>query len=70
MQIDHRQLSAEALRGLIEEFVTREGTEYGEVEVDLDTKCRQVVAQLERGDVSIDFDPDTGTTSIVPRDGI
>lgn len=36
MMVPWDQLSAEALRGLIEEFVTRDGTDYGEVEVPLE----------------------------------
>jgi hypothetical protein len=39
-------LSPEALRGVIEAFVTREGTDYGAQEVPLDTKVCQVRQQL------------------------
>ena len=35
MQIPHDQLSPQALRGLIEEFVTRDGTDYGTTEASL-----------------------------------
>ncbi len=38
MLIPHRELSPEALQGLIEEFVTRDGTDYGESEAALATK--------------------------------
>jgi uncharacterized protein len=30
MMIPHRMLSPEALRGVIEAFITREGTDYGQ----------------------------------------
>ena len=69
MLIPHRQLSAEALQGLIEEFITREGTDYGEVEVGLAEKVAQVRSQLDSGQAVIVFDPKSGTVSIQPSDG-
>jgi len=33
VKIPYDQLSPEALHGVVEEFVTRNGTDYGEVEV-------------------------------------
>jgi uncharacterized protein len=53
--IPHRELSAEALRGVLESFVLREGTEYGEREVSLDEKVAQVLRQLERGEAQVIF---------------
>ncbi len=61
MQIPYTELSATALRGVIEEYVSREGTEYGEKEYHLEQKVAQVIAQLRKGEVIIDFDPDTET---------
>ena len=58
-------LSPEALRALVEEFVTRDGTDYGAVEPDLDAKVADVMRQLERGEVRIVFDPDSETTTLV-----
>ena len=58
--IPYKRLSPEALRGVISEFVTRDGTET----TDLDLKHAQVMAQLERGEVRILYDPETQTTSI------
>ena len=53
--IPHRELSAEALRGVLESFVLREGTEYGEHDVTLDEKVAQVLRQLERGEAQVIF---------------
>ncbi len=58
MIIPHRQLSPEALQGLIEEFVTRDGTDYGEREVPLETKVIQVWRQLDLGTAVIVFNED------------
>ena len=62
--VPHTELSAEALRGVIEAFVLREGTEYGSHDVALDVKVAQVLRQLERGDARIVYDPATETIDI------
>lgn len=53
--IPYRELSPEALRGVLESFVLREGTEYGEHDVSLDEKVAQVLLQLERGEAQVIF---------------
>ncbi len=59
-------LSAEALAGIIEEFVTREGTEYGASEVSLEVKSSQVLKQLKAGKSRITFDDVRHSCSLVP----
>lgn len=63
--IPHTSLSAEALRGVIEEFVTREGTDYGEQEHSLEQKAERVSRQLEAGEVVIVFDPETESVGLL-----
>jgi uncharacterized protein YheU (UPF0270 family) len=58
-------LSPEALRGLVEEFVTRDGTDYGAVERSVEEKIAGVMAQLESGEARIVFDPATESANIV-----
>jgi uncharacterized protein YheU (UPF0270 family) len=65
--VPHAALSAEALRGVLVEFVTREGTDYGHVEHSLDAKVDAVRRQLEAGLADLVFDPSTETTHLVPR---
>ncbi|HSC69070.1 MAG TPA: YheU family protein [Cellvibrio sp.] len=67
MIIPYEQLSSDALQGLIEEFITREGTDYGMEEVSLSSKVEQVRQQLKRRDVVIVFDGATESVSILPR---
>jgi uncharacterized protein len=67
VEIPHTELSQDALRGLIEAFVLREGTEYGERDVSLDTKVTQVLRQLERGEAQIVFDPNTESVDVVVK---
>ena len=49
---------------MIESFVLREGTDYGEREFSLEQKVAQVRAQLERGQARILFDPQSNTVTI------
>lgn len=64
--VPHRELSAEALRGVIEAFVLREGTDYGEREASHEQKVAEVLRQLERGEARIVFDPADSSITIIP----
>ena len=55
MIIPHQELSPEALQGFIEEFVTRDGADYGERETPLEDKVAQVRRQLDLGTAVIVF---------------
>ncbi len=63
--VPHTELSEDALRGVVESFVLREGTEYGEKDFSLDQKLAHVIRQLERGEAQIVFDPESETIDIV-----
>ena len=67
MIIPYQQISPDALQGLIEEFITREGTDYGEAEFSLQQKVKQVEHQLVRGDIVIVFDVATESVSILTK---
>jgi len=68
VKIPYDQLSPEALHGVVEEFVTRDGTDYGEVEVPLGTKVAQVLAQLKSGKAVIVFDQETESCTVLRSD--
>ncbi len=63
--IPPEQLSPQALRGVIEAFVLREGTDYGEREFSLEQKMAHVAAQIEAGEAQIWFDPNSNSIDIV-----
>jgi uncharacterized protein YheU (UPF0270 family) len=63
--VPHGELTPEVLRAVIESFVLREGTDYGEHEFSLDQKVGNVMHQLERGEARILFDPETESVAIV-----
>ncbi|CAH1529662.1 conserved hypothetical protein [Vibrio owensii] len=55
MIIPWQDIAPETLENLIREFVLREGTDYGSVEVSLQNKIDQVKSQLEKGEAVIVF---------------
>ena len=65
MEIPYRKLEPEILRAVVEEFVTREGTDYGERVFSLDEKIAAVQLQLENGSARIVFDTDSETCNVV-----
>ncbi len=67
MIIPYEELSSDALQGLIEEFITREGTDYGEEEIPLSIKVEQVKQSLKRREVVIVFDVASESVSIITR---
>ena len=67
LEIPHRDLEPETLTSLIEDFVTRDGTDYGAAEVSLTAKVAQVRRQLDRGEAVITFDEETGSCALRAR---
>lgn len=58
------ELPDELLRAVIEAFVLREGTEYGERDYTLDEKVAHVQQQLQKGEARIVYDPNTQSVDI------
>jgi uncharacterized protein YheU (UPF0270 family) len=64
MHIPHRLLSPFALRAIVEEFVTRDGTDHTSVE----QRIELVLNQLDMGGVELHFDEETQSPNILPKD--
>jgi uncharacterized protein YheU (UPF0270 family) len=64
------KLSPEALKGLIEEFVTRDGTDTGYSKKSLEQDVAMVKSQLRKGDAVIVYDQSTQTINIVTKDDL
>jgi uncharacterized protein len=63
--VPYTDLPDELLHAVIESFVLREGTDYGERELSLQDKVARVVGQLKSGKARIVFDPESESVSIV-----
>ena len=46
MIIPYTELDADTLNSLVQSFILREGTDYGNNEVSLDNKTRQILEQI------------------------
>jgi uncharacterized protein YheU (UPF0270 family) len=64
--IPYEKLSTQALHGLIEEVVTRNGTDNGYTRATLEQNVAMVMDQLRRKEVVVVFDESTRTANIVP----
>ena len=67
IEIPYTRLKADTLQAVIEEFILREGTDYGVHEISLDDKRAQVRHQLDKGEVLITFDPRTENCTLMTR---
>lgn len=68
MLIPPERLEKTTLIALVEEYITREGTDYGMEELELSTKVEQVLQQLNSGQVVIVFDAASETTQLVSQE--
>lgn len=64
------KLSDVALDGLINEFILREGTDYGKNEYTLEQKHEQVQRQLDAKHILVVFDTQEETCSIVRKESL
>lgn len=67
MIIPHQQLDSATLTNLIEYYVLREGTDYGDQEVSLADKVQHVRLQLEMGDIVIVFSELHQSINLMPK---
>ena len=56
IRIPPDRLSPDTLDAVIEAFVLREGTDYGDTEVPLEEKVAQVRRQIGQGDIVVVYD--------------
>ena len=61
MRIPHLDLSPAALRAVVEEFVTRDGTDHTSVE----HRIELVLLQLDAGSVELHFEQESETCNIL-----
>ncbi|AMO46860.1 Alcohol O-acetyltransferase [Enterobacter sp. FY-07] len=67
MIIPWQDIATETLDNLIESFVLREGTDYGEHERSLEQKVADVKRQLQRGEAVLVWSELHETVNIMPR---
>jgi len=69
IEVPFDALEPATLRRVIEEFVTRDTTDYGRHERTIDDKVQDVLRQLRRAEARVIFDPATGSVNIIATPG-
>ena len=67
INIDHRQLAPDTLDNVLTDIVLREGTDYGEKELSLDDKKKQLQHKLEIGKVVIVYHASEGFCDVINK---
>ena len=65
VEIPAELLSPEALAGVINEFIFREGTDYGIREMAHEKKIEQIERQITKGEIKIIFDADSESVTLM-----
>ena len=68
MIIPLEQLPAETLLAIIEDFILREGTEYGAEDISKQAKINQVMKQLEQGSAVLVYSELHESVNILPSE--
>jgi uncharacterized protein YheU (UPF0270 family) len=67
MIIPYNELSKEALQALIEDFVTRDGTDYGQDELSMQEKSAHLFALLKTGELLISYNEESESCGLVNK---
>jgi uncharacterized protein YheU (UPF0270 family) len=68
VEVPHQRLQADILQALLEEYASRDGTDYGECELTLEQKVGRLRAQMQRRELLIVFDVDGEQWDLLPRE--
>jgi uncharacterized protein YheU (UPF0270 family) len=66
VEVPPQRLQADILQALLEEYASRDGTDYGERELSLEQKVGSLRAQMHRGELLIVFDMDGEQWDLLP----
>lgn len=67
IEVPYTELAPDTLRTVVESFLGREGTDYGAVELTMDEKVGQALADFARGEAFLVFEANTETLRIVDK---
>lgn len=68
VRVPPERLPAETLAALLEEYASRDGTDYGHYDISLEEKRTQLHVRLTNGDLQLLFDVDSEHWDLVDRD--
>jgi uncharacterized protein YheU (UPF0270 family) len=68
--VNHADLDPATLLRVVEDLVSRDGTDYGEVEKTLDQKVATLMRRLTNGDAKLVFDAETETIGLMTAEDL
>lgn len=66
VEVPPQRLQADILQALLEEYASRDGTDYGERELSLEQKVDSLRVQMQRRELLIVFDVDSDQWDLLP----
>lgn len=66
--IPHNEFDPDVLQAVLEEYISREGTDYGLYEYTLEQKLEQLLKQIKQGNAFVCFDEETQSCTILNKD--
>ncbi len=67
VEVPYQELNPETLRNMIEEFVSRDGSDWGDAGGSMEAKIEQVLRQFKAKKIKVVFDLTTQTANIVTK---
>ena len=67
VEVPYKDINPETLRNMIEEFVSRDGADWGEAGGSMEAKIKQVLKQFEAGKIKVVFDLTSQSANIVSK---
>lgn len=68
VEVPWQKLSPEALLGLIEEYITRDGTDYGARELSLEEKADEAMLRIKNNSILIVYDEASEACQLITAD--
>ena len=68
VRVPPERLAPDTLASLLEEFASRDGTDYGERETPLEARVSTLRGQLASGSIALVFDVDSESWDLLPAD--
>jgi uncharacterized protein YheU (UPF0270 family) len=66
VEVPPQRLAPETLQAVLEEYASRDGTDYGESELSLEQKVSNLGAQIERGELLLLYEVDGEHWDLMP----
>ena len=68
VEVPPQRLGADTLQAVLEEYASRDGTDYGERELSLEQKVGSLRTQIQRGELVIVFEVECEHWDLLPKE--